>query len=110
MRYRVYQGSTPEHVRASRRAYYAANRERISAYGRAHRRIQHPPRPRSSRCEVCGNTNTGVKQVIEMDHCHLTDKFRGWLCGPCNRALGHVQDSPIVLRALADYIEQSRKQ
>lgn len=60
-------------------------------------------------CEVCGakpcTAGRGNRMVLDFDHCHRTNKFRGWLCGPCNRALGQVNDDPARLRALANYLE-----
>jgi hypothetical protein len=51
-------------------------------------------------CEVCSQRCKTV-----WDHCHRTGKFRGWLCSPCNTALGMVYDNPATLRALADYLD-----
>ena len=61
-------------------------------------------RPRPKLCEVCG-----LEGTICFDHCHVTEKFRGWICNKCNTALGMVNDNPEVLRALAAYLEKSRQ-
>ena len=42
-----------------------------------------------------------------MDHDHRTGRIRGVLCASCNVALGHVKDSAVVLRALADHVERN---
>jgi hypothetical protein len=42
---------------------------------------------------------------LSVDHDHKTDRIRGLLCGPCNRVLGSVKDSPEVLRQAAEYLE-----
>jgi Recombination endonuclease VII len=60
-----------------------------------------PPKP--SVCDLC---KRGGKMCL--DHDHETGKFRGWLCDGCNRGLGLLQDSPILLRQAADYIERSK--
>lgn len=52
-------------------------------------------------CGVCGS---GGK--ICFDHCHATNKFRGWLCNRCNLVLGHAKDDPELLRKLADYLHK----
>lgn len=60
-------------------------------------------------CEVCGgkpSEKTGPGQKLHIDHCHKTGKVRGRLCAPCNRALGHVKDSPERLEALAKYLRE----
>lgn len=59
-------------------------------------------RPRPEVCEIPGCGNAGK---IHFDHCHKTEKPRGWLCFNCNAALGHVRDRAVVLRALADYLD-----
>lgn len=58
-------------------------------------------RPKPLNCEVCGNEGK-----ICYDHCHKTEKFRGWICDPCNIALGKVKDNPETLRKLANYLEK----
>lgn len=58
-------------------------------------------RPKPKTCEVCGGSRR-----ISFDHCHSTGEFRGWLCMPCNVALGQVKDNPMTLRLLADYLER----
>jgi hypothetical protein len=61
-------------------------------------------RPRPKTCEVCGSSGK-----IMFEHDHTTGKFRGWLCGCCNTALGMVKDRPDILRALALYLEACRE-
>jgi hypothetical protein len=58
-------------------------------------------RPRPSNCEVCGTA-----AFLCCDHSHATGKFRGWLCRQCNSAIGLVKDNPLVLRRLAEYVDQ----
>ena len=43
-----------------------------------------PTPPRGTPCECCGE----VAEQLQLDHCHITGEFRGWLCGRCNRAIG----------------------
>ena len=56
------------------------------------------------KCEVCGNP-PGPGRRLDFDHCHLTERFRGWLCNPCNMALGCAKDQSARLRRLADYLD-----
>lgn len=60
-------------------------------------------RPRPDRCDVCGD-----KRKIAFDHCHQRGIFRGWLCYPCNAALGNVRDDPNRLRKLIAYLERTK--
>lgn len=40
----------------------------------------------SDKCEFCGCT-----EKLVFDHNHKTERFRGWLCDPCNRAYGTLE-------------------
>lgn len=57
----------------------------------------------SNLCLVC----EGVMDPPHIDHSHETGKVRGLLCGPCNRGIGHLHDSPKLLRAAAKYLEEA---
>lgn len=65
-------------------------------------KVQIAGRPKPSVCEVCGE----LHRYIVFDHCHKNGKFRGWLCDRCNKVLGIVQDSAILLKKLALYLEE----
>jgi hypothetical protein len=61
-------------------------------------------------CAICGQPETlvrrGKTEPLATDHCHETKKVRGLLCHQCNNGLGRFFDSPVLLRAAADYIER----
>src|SRR6187549_160779 len=61
-------------------------------------------KPVTERCEICGfRFAEGVKHAsANWDHNHGTGK--GWLCGPCNQALGQAGDNPLILLKMADYL------
>jgi len=80
---------TTEKSVATRRRYELARREAAAG------------RPRPEKCEACGRPGD-----IHFDHCHLTGKFRGWICESCNLALGKMNDDPDLLRRLASYVER----
>lgn len=48
-----------------------------------------------------GNTRNGAWVI---DHCHLTDSFRGWLCHKCNRSLGGFNDDEPTLQRAIQYL------
>lgn len=61
-----------------------------------------PPKPEV--CECCGK----VPKTFNLDHDHESGEFRGWLCGPCNKSLGHFGDSVAgMLQALVYLIDRS---
>jgi hypothetical protein len=59
-----------------------------------------PPRPDKCENPYCDSSD------LALDHDHATGRFRGWICRPCNLALGIVRDKPNKLKWLADYLEQ----
>lgn len=54
-------------------------------------------------CAICGEYRDLV-----VDHCHATGRVRGLLCHRCNVALGWLDDDPVRMRAVAEYIERHR--
>jgi hypothetical protein len=91
----------------SRRVY----RRAVAKYGATHEEAV--ALAMADSCEVCAKPverlvadNAGGANGAQIDHDHLTGKVRGLLCGACNRALGHADDSPERLRALAAYLDR----
>jgi hypothetical protein len=84
-----------------------------SARVRADLRKIIPPPPADHRCPICdrgeaelkNKNNKKNKTVWCLDHDHETDKFRGYICHSCNRALGMFQDDPIILRKAIIYLD-----
>lgn len=62
-------------------------------------------------CKICHEPETrmykGTTARLSVDHDHKTNKVRGLLCDACNGCLGRMKDSPLRLRAAADYLEKS---
>lgn len=90
--------------RQRRAADPEGQRRRMEAFKRRREeeRIALAGRPRPTVCELCG---AEAKTVF--DHCHETDRFRGWLCDRCNRVLGSVGDSVELLRRMIAYLEDA---
>lgn len=117
---------TEEDLKAYRRRYYLANRERLLAANTAREKTYNPRTRRSQKlrsmygitieeyevmhaeqhgvCKVCGRPNISGRK-LDIDHDHATGKIRGLLCIACNTAIGQAQDNPSRLRALAIYLE-----
>jgi hypothetical protein len=58
--------------------------------------------PPSPSCEICRRLGQ-----TQLDHDHVTGKFRGWLCGTCNAGLGMLGDDAAGLRRALAYLERS---
>jgi hypothetical protein len=54
-------------------------------------------------CAIC---HVKVNGPLHMDHNHSTGKFRGLLCGSCNRALDLFHDNVQSLRNAIVYLEK----
>ena len=63
-------------------------------------------RPKPTHCECCGSEATGPRKM-HLDHCHVTGKFRGWLCDRCNLGIGAVGDTIPALERALDYLRRN---
>jgi len=66
----------------------------------------------NSVCAICGKPesvkdNNGKTRSLAVDHDHATGEIRGLLCTNCNKALGHIQDSPALLQKAIAYLTKS---
>ena len=55
-------------------------------------------------CNICGTTHN-----LHIDHCHKTNKIRGYLCRNHNTALGKFNDDVEELRSAIEYLLTSTK-
>jgi len=69
----------------------------------------------NNKCEICNKEETTeyfVKdnaprvKVLNVDHCHSTNKVRGILCAKCNKALGLVHEDTTILENMIQYIKK----
>lgn len=60
-------------------------------------------------CGVCGRRDSGnaAHSYLVVDHDHTSNRVRGLLCDPCNKALGHLQDSEEILKMAIAYLRRS---
>jgi hypothetical protein len=117
---RAWAGDNPEKTRDRHRSWYRQNRSKVRASAlewkarnpekaRAQRRkykgLPLPTRPEPAFCECCGGLPGTY--AMNLDHCHETGKFRGWLCGNCNSSIGKLGDNAEGLRKALDYLARA---
>ena len=66
-------------------------------------RIKHSPPPKN--CQICGE-----EKKLQLDHCHKTNEFRGWLCNDCNSGLGKLGDDVPSLERGIKYLKGELKE
>lgn len=54
-------------------------------------------------CQLC--LAPYIKQKVNFDHCHDCEKFRGWICAACNKALGLAQENIETLKRMKIYLQ-----
>jgi len=62
----------------------------------------HPAPVAGTPCACCG-----AVRRLHMDHCHRTDRFRGYVCSHCNTMIGLAGESRTGLENGIRYLERS---
>jgi len=57
-------------------------------------------------CDCCGKKS----DTLNLDHNHITDKFRGWLCPNCNTGIGKLGDNVEGLTNALKYLEKCEEE
>ena len=105
---RAYRASRKELINARRRRRRAADpehreKERARRYGLSVQELRAILARQGNACGIC--KKSGRRLCI--DHCHATNKVRGFLCHNCNIGLGNYNDDPKLTRAATAYLEAS---
>lgn len=92
------------HKNQSRSGYF------LRKYRIAFRHYRKLFQKQGGRCAICAKKaspldSEGLKLELHVDHCHVTGKVRGLLCGNCNSGLGFFKDSPEALLSAIEYIK-----
>lgn len=58
------------------------------------------------KCFICDRHQSELKRTLAVDHCHITNKIRGLLCGNCNTALGLVKENKQILKKMVSYLNK----
>ena len=86
------------------RAYYLQSRCRDCSaetqFEKRQVRKNAPPKP--NHCNCCHQQT----KKLEIDHLHGSTTFRGWLCGNCNKGMGHMGDNLEGVLRSAMYLEK----
>lgn len=104
-----YRAKNKERLLENTRRYRERNKEKIQKAGREYhhkRKGLIATRPRPDLCECCGGPPIR-DQVLHLDHCHITGKFRGWICMKCNSAIGQLGDTLTGAQKAVKYLEQN---
>jgi hypothetical protein len=56
-------------------------------------------------CQLCDK-----EKKLQLDHCHKTNKFRGWLCNDCNSGIGKLGDNIESLERAIQYLKGELKE
>jgi hypothetical protein len=62
----------------------------------------------SGTCAICKGGPRGRHKRFHVDHDHVTGVVRGLLCGPCNQAIGPLNDDQDRLKAAIAYLSAAR--
>ncbi|MEQ1788771.1 MAG: endonuclease VII domain-containing protein [Acidimicrobiales bacterium] len=90
-------------ARARGRRPYSTERQRWFDYRMSSESFDAMVEQQGGLCAVCRRP----PEKLVVDHDHRTGLVRGLLCGPCNRALGHLQDQPGLCLSAAEYLRES---
>lgn len=58
------------------------------------------------KCYICQTHEDNLDRSLAVDHCHITGKVRGLLCGNCNRFLGQINDNIETAKRLVMYLQE----
>lgn len=75
-----------------------------SEYGLDNSQYNHMLAQQDNCCAICKIHRSKLKINLAVDHCHLTGKVRGLLCGKCNRAIGLLKDSIENILSALNYL------
>ncbi len=108
---KAWREENPEKAKENRRKYYLDNKQKELSYSTKLNRLrktgvtdeqyQAQLEKQKHVCAICGNSCT---KALAADHSHITGKFRGLLCNPCNRGLGYLKDDPVIISKALEYL------
>lgn len=102
-----YKDQNKESVRAQSKA--SKRRAKLKGWGISEEELKIIFERQNGICAICEDKKVNLHGSVEthLDHCHKTNRFRGFLCYRCNMALGKFGDDPERLIRAAKYITGS---
>ena len=85
----------------------ARNRRYVNRYGITAADVDELRAEQRYRCAVCGRHEDRLPLGLMVDHDHLSGTVRALLCHSCNAGLGHLRESPEILRAAIAYLARA---
>lgn len=67
-----------------------------------------PSKENPYHCDCCNKLIITTK-TIQLDHCHKTGLFRGWLCKECNISMGNLGDDITGIMRVIKYMNRTEK-
>jgi hypothetical protein len=115
---KAWKAANPGYAAAYRKRIKAENPEKVflqdrksgllKDYGLTIADYDHMFARQNGRCAICKQTQSstlrGKPRMLSVDHDHSTGKIRGLLCNLCNRGIGALRDSPMLLSAAIEYL------
>ncbi len=103
----------PEQRNATKRAWYAKNKEKHKdavlrrTYGISLEEYTSRLNVQGGGCAICGAKQADLRgRKLHVDHCHETKIVRGLLCKDCNTMLGYARDRIDILQAAVEYLRK----
>ena len=72
-------------------------------YGLTYKQSRQILKQQDYKCKIC---NLKIRKNGQLDHCHKTNKVRGYLCKHCNWGLGHFKDDINILNSAVTYLQK----
>ncbi len=79
---------------------------RLKLYGITPEKYNSILQAQDGKCAICKE----IKEIINVDHCHSTNKIRGLLCQSCNLGLGNFRDKISNLEEAIKYLIKTSSQ
>lgn len=116
--HRQYVAKRKDDINRRRRENYRSNKyglkDRIAMtgvrrrYGLRHGEYDEILAKQNNMCGMCGIRQEDSLRRFAVDHDHQTNEVRGLLCINCNRGLGLLQDSELILQSGISWLKKGK--